>query len=159
MLTARMMSKLPTWINNWSFAHLDDTVAGGEANFTARLDKIDMRPLIPVIMNIVSYLTKQGSLRQHHTPCLTHEARIGMGKSITMFLRRARAKPKASMKVFGLILTLVWNVRRVVNDHIEHCRPKRHLRVIAYDRGAMLWINVQTNHVAVATAPKACAIY
>src|SRR5690242_9679222 len=91
MLTAAMVGKLPARIDDRSLPHFNNTIAGNESNLLGRLNKFHVRPLISVVMNIVHYFAEQGTFGPQHAPSLGHKGRIGMGETIVVLLRRARA--------------------------------------------------------------------
>ncbi len=58
VMTPRMMGCLPLGIYYRPFADLDDTIAGPEANHCSCVDKLNVRPLVPVVVHVI------GDLRQ-----------------------------------------------------------------------------------------------
>jgi len=54
-----MVRNLPLRIDNRRLPHLNDTIARGEARLSAGAYKINVRPLIPVIMDVIGDLAEQ----------------------------------------------------------------------------------------------------
>ena len=51
-----------TWVYYRPFTNLDDAIAGPKADFVSCVDKLDMRPLVPMVMHIVRDLGEQNAL-------------------------------------------------------------------------------------------------
>ena len=57
-----MMGNLPPWIDNRPLTNLDNAVTGLEPNFLSCQDKINVSPLVAMVVNIVCNLTKENTL-------------------------------------------------------------------------------------------------
>jgi len=62
MLPAGVVRVLPFGIDNRTFTDLDDAIARPEAGLSRSFDEVDMRPIIPVMMNVVGDLAEQNPL-------------------------------------------------------------------------------------------------
>jgi len=51
VLASAVVRDLPFRIDDRSFTHFDDAIAGDETRRLRRLDQIDMRPLVAMIVN------------------------------------------------------------------------------------------------------------
>ena len=67
MLASRMMCRLPSWVDYWPFANLHDAVASRETDRNSGIDKLDVRPLIAVMVNVVGSVAEQDAFRIKHT--------------------------------------------------------------------------------------------
>jgi len=62
-----MVSYLPARVNNWPFTYLDDHIAGAESYLRCRLHQLKMRPLHPVVVDVIGDLGKKNPLRLQHS--------------------------------------------------------------------------------------------
>ena len=81
VLAAAMMGHLPFRIDNRPFPDLDNAVASCESRLLRGLNKLHMRPLIPVVVNIISDFGEKHPLLPQYPICLAHERRIGLRKT------------------------------------------------------------------------------
>jgi hypothetical protein len=59
VLSAAVVRVLPLRVNDWPFANFDDAVTGHQTHSTGCVDKFNVRPLIPMMVNVVSDLAEQ----------------------------------------------------------------------------------------------------
>jgi hypothetical protein len=86
MLSSGVVSHFPLWINDGSFSHLDDAVASREANLPGCVDEIHMRPLVLVIVDVVSELAKQDALRLQNSVSFFDKCRVKVRETIPVLL-------------------------------------------------------------------------
>src|SRR5215831_7533354 len=82
MLAPAMVGIFPLRINDGSLPHLHNAVARQKANFPGSIQDLNVRPLIPVMMDVVCDLTEKYSLRPQYPVSLSQERRKGVGKRI-----------------------------------------------------------------------------
>jgi hypothetical protein len=63
MLPASVVRDLPFRVDNRTAPDLDDAVARTEARLSGGFDKIHMRPIVAVMMNVVGDLAEQDAFR------------------------------------------------------------------------------------------------
>ncbi|HEY6329093.1 MAG TPA: hypothetical protein VI756_07135 [Blastocatellia bacterium] len=133
-----MMGGIPLGINDRAAANLDDAIARTEANRCSRLDKINMRPLVAMIVDIVSNLAKQNPVILKHPIGLLDKGRVKVSKVVAMFFRRPQAKPKTDIEILLPVAALIRNMRGVTHNHVKEETSKGHGRIIANDGWPML---------------------
>ena len=69
---------LPPQVDYRAFPDFDDAVTGVKTGLGGRLNKVDVRPLKLVVMNIVGNLAKQYTIIPQDAVCLRNERRIGV---------------------------------------------------------------------------------
>jgi len=117
-----------------------------------------MCPLIPVMMNIVRDLAKQDPLRPQYPVSLSQERWKRVGKSIVILLRGTDDESKAFVEVFGLVLSLVRNVRRIVHNHIKATGPERHISIVTHNIRMTLRVDIETSNWPLSASPKPAAV-
>jgi hypothetical protein len=85
MLSAGMMGCLPSGVDDRPLTSLDDAVTGLESRFLSCKDKINMRPLVAVVMNVVRNLAKKNTLGLQNPKSFPNEWREGVGKTVSHF--------------------------------------------------------------------------
>ena len=63
------MGDVALGVNDRTIAGLDNTIARAEPSRRRGLNEIDMRPLIAMVVNVVSNLAKQNSVMLEHPIC------------------------------------------------------------------------------------------
>ena len=77
-----VVGDLPPGVYDRPFSHLDNAIAGAKARRCRGLDKVDVRPLKSVAVNVVSYLAEQYPIMLEDTVGFTHEWRESVGKVV-----------------------------------------------------------------------------
>jgi hypothetical protein len=111
-------------------------------------------PLVSVFVHVIRYLAQQNTLFDQYPPCLGHECRIGMSKCVAVFLRRARTQSEPRIKILGPIASLVWDMRRIIDHHIEGRRPEWNSGIVSADVRAVPRLDVQPDYRTGAVAPE-----
>ena len=62
MLPAGVVRVFPFGVDNRTFTDLDDAIAGAEAGLSRSFDEVHVRPIVPVMMNVVGDLAEQNPL-------------------------------------------------------------------------------------------------
>ena len=153
------MGNLPFRIDNRPFPDLDNAVASCESRLLRGLNKLHMRPLIPVVVNVISDFGEKHPLAPQYPISLAHECRIGMRKRVAVLLRSTRPETEPGIEVFRSIPSLIRDVRRIINHGVKAVGAKRHHPVVTANRRAILRIDVEADDLAPAVPPKAPAIY
>jgi hypothetical protein len=149
-----MMGNLPFRVNDWAFPDFYDAVAGAESDGPSSLNQVQMRPLITVSVNVIADLAKQDPLRLQDAICFPYERGVGMGETIAVLLGGTDRQAKAAIEILGPVLALIWYVGGIVDDHVEEGGAKRHVAIVANDLRPVSLINVETNNLPLAPAPK-----
>ena len=149
-----MIGGSPSRINDRTLADLDNAVTGTEPNSGRGLDKIDVRPLILMVVDIIGDLTKQDALGTKHPECFSRKGRIEMREVIAVLFRRAEPEPEARVKVLLLVPPLIRDVWRVVYDYIKGCVFERHRSIVGDNGRAVAPRYVQPNNFTFAAAPE-----
>src|ERR1700730_1321450 len=118
-----------------------------------------MRPLILMIVNVVSYLAEQNTIGLQDPHCFFNELRIKICERIAVLFWRAPAQTKPSIEVLLLVLALIGDMRRIIDDHIKDASRKRHCHVVADNRWAMYCRYVHPDDLALGSAPKSATVY
>ncbi len=159
MLAAGVMGRLPLRINDGAFTNLDNAVTRDETSISGCVDKFDMSPLIPMVMNVVSELAQQNAFFSQDAVCLSGERRERVRKRVAVLLGRLQHKAESLIKILLLIFPLIGNVRRVVHNHVEVAIWKRHIRIVPNHIGIKSGINVHASYRSFAAAPKSTSGY
>ena len=86
MLSPAMVRSLPFWIDDRAAPDFDNTVTRSESYLSRSFDKVDVRPLILVMVNVVGKLAKQNSFFPKHSPSFLQERVKGVGEGVLVFL-------------------------------------------------------------------------
>jgi hypothetical protein len=81
-----------------------------------------------------------------------------MGKIVSLFGRGCHDEPEPLVEILSLILALIRDVWRVVDDYVKRSIGKWHVVVIANDIRLMLRINVHAGHGPRTPDPESSAI-
>ena len=100
MLPPTVMSDLPSRVYDRPLANLDNAVASSEPNLLSGLNKLYVRPLVPVIMNVVGNLGEEDPLISQDPKSFANKPRIGVSKGVTVLFRRTGTEAEARLKVF-----------------------------------------------------------
>ena len=130
MLPPRMVSLFPFGVYNRPFSHFDDAIAGFESCHSGRLNKLHMRPLVTVIVNVVGDLAEENAFRLQDSKSLFNEWRICVREAVAQFLRGTITETKAGVKILGFVFSLIRDMRRIINDHVKRAVREGHSRVI-----------------------------
>ena len=130
MLPSRVVSLFPFGVYDRPFSNLDDAIAGFESCHSGRLNKLHMRPLVAVIVNVVGDFAKENAFWLQDTESLFNKWRIGVREAVAKFLRGTIAKTEAGVKILGFVFSLIWDMGRIINDHVKRAVREGHSRVI-----------------------------
>ena len=86
MLAPAVMGILPSGINNRTSADLDNAIAGSETGLSSGVYKVNMRPLVAVMVDVIHNLAEQNTLVFKNSIRFLSERRVGVSKGITSFL-------------------------------------------------------------------------
>ena len=125
-----MVSLFPFGIYDRSLSYFDDAIAGFKSRHSGRLNKLHMRPLVAVIVYVVGDLAKENAFWLQDSKSLSDEWRIGVREVVAQFLWGTITEAKASVKILGFVLSLIWDMGRIINDHVKRAVTEGHLRVI-----------------------------
>ena len=125
-----MVCCFPLRINNRPLAYFHDAVTGQEANFASGIYEFDMCPLITVMVNVIRDLCQQHTLRFQNPISLAQKGGERMREGVVILLRGTDYKTKACVEILGSVSPLIWNVRRIVDNHIEGLAAKWHGRIV-----------------------------
>src|SRR6266404_8424377 len=112
-----------------------------------------MRPLILMIVNVVGDLAEQNTVGPQDPHCFLNEQRVKIGERIAVLFWRALTQAKPNIEVLLLVLALIWNVRRIIDNHIKDASRKRHSQVVADNRWAMGGRDVHSDDLALGSPP------
>jgi hypothetical protein len=122
---------LPLRVNDGPLANLDNAITGNKSGLPCSVQQFHVCPLVPVVVNVVRYLTHQNALRAQDAKSLPEERWKGVRKRIPVLFRGAHYKPKALVEILSLVLPLIGDMRRVVKDDVEVLVRGKHIRVVA----------------------------
>ncbi|MBI4479436.1 MAG: hypothetical protein HY651_05395 [Acidobacteria bacterium] len=159
MLSPRMVSLFPLGIYDRPFSHFDDAIAGFESCRSGRLNKLHMRPLVAVIVYVVSNLAKENAFWLQDSESLFNKWRVGVRKAVAQFLRGTIAEPEASVKILGFVFSLIRDMGRIINDHVKRAVTEGHSRVIRNNGRLVLQLDVQAYDASLAAAPESASVY
>ena len=118
-MASAVVGLLPLRIDDRTSPNFDDAVAGPKARVNGSLDQLNVRPLVLVMVDIISNLAEQNPLVFQDAVSFSDERGVGMGEGVALFLRGFSAQPEALMKILLLVSPLVWDVRRIVNHYVK----------------------------------------
>lgn len=82
-----MVCLFPLRVNDWPFTNLHNAVARHEADFAGGVNEFYVRPLIPVMVNVVRDLAEQNAFALQYAMGFAKERWEGVSESIVIFLR------------------------------------------------------------------------
>ena len=132
-MPAGMVCLFPTRIRNRAFPNFHDAVAGCESNRNGRVYQFHVRPLEAVSVHVVSDFAEKNSLFLQNAMSFSDERRVHVGEVIALFERCLENEAETLVEILGLVLPLIRDVGRIVNDHIEAAVFEGHPSVIAND--------------------------
>ena len=159
MLPSRVVSFFPLGVYDRSFSHFDDAIAGFESCHSGRLNKLHMRPLVTVIVNVVGDLAEENAFRLQDSKSLFNERGISVREVVAQFLWGTITETKAGVKILGFVFPLIRDMGRIINDHVKRAVAEGHSRVIRNNRRLVLLLDVQANDAALAVAPETASIH
>ena len=112
-----------------------------------------------MVVNVIGDLAKQDALGFQHAVGFLDERRVGVGKSVALLLRGSKAQAESRVEVLGLVSSLVGDVRRVVNDHIEENGAERHFGIVTDHGRAVGWFDIHADDGTLAASPEAAAVH
>src|SRR5271157_4006868 len=81
-----------------------------------------------------------------------------MSKGVTVFLRGARTQSEPCIEILGPVASLVRNVRRIIDHHIEGRRPEWNSGIVCADVRAVTRLDVQPDYRSGAVPPEATTV-
>lgn len=158
MLAPAVMGILPSGIHNRTFADFDNAIAGSETGLSSGVYKVNMCPLVAVMVDVIHNFAEQNTLVFKNSIRFLSERRVGVRKGITPFLWRLPAQAKPLVKILLLVSALVRDVRWVVNHYVKEGIPKRSRGVIRHDGRAVVSDVVNANNSSGTTTPKSTSV-
>jgi hypothetical protein len=76
VLAARFMRLFPPRVNHAAFSDFDHAIARTKTDLCGGLKKIDMCPLITMVVNLIRYFTEQNSFRAPDAVSFRNERRV-----------------------------------------------------------------------------------
>ena len=119
MLTPAVMSSLPLGINDGTLANLNNAITWQKASSARRVNEFDVCPLIAMMVNIIADLAKEQPLGLKGPVRFFQEWWKRMRKRIVVLFRRPDNKSESPIKILSFVLSLVWNMGRIVNDYVK----------------------------------------
>jgi len=119
MVSPGMMSRFPSRRNNGALADFDDAITCRKPNSDCRLNKLDMGPLEPVIVHIISNFAKEHSFFNENSISLRDERGIEMSKIVALIRSGFEYESESAVEVLLPVLALIRYMGRVVDDDIE----------------------------------------
>src|SRR5579859_4211672 len=116
MLTAAVVRLLPLRVDDGSLADFHDAVTRREPDLAGGVNQFDVRPLVAMVVNVIRNLRQQDALILQQPMGFLEEGRERMRERVLVFLRRPEDKSEPSTEVLLVILSLIWDVRRVVHQ-------------------------------------------
>ena len=81
MLAPAVVGDLPLRVNDGPFADFDDAIASAEADSFGGMYKVDVGPLVPMVVNIVGDLGEQNAVRLKHAICFPSKGWVKVAKN------------------------------------------------------------------------------
>lgn len=119
MLTPRMMRVLPLRIDDRTLPDLHNAVAGGKPSGLGSIDELYMRPLVTMMVNVVCNFAEQYSFILEHSKGLSQKQWKRMREGVAIFLGGLQDETKSLVEIFFVVLTLIWDMRRIIYNNIE----------------------------------------
>ena len=119
VLTPAVMSSLPLGINDGPLANLNNAITWQKASSARRVNEFDVCPLIAMMVNIIADLAEEQPLGLKDPVRFFQEWWKRMRKRIVVLFRRPDNKSESPIKILSFVLSLVWNMGRIVNDYVK----------------------------------------
>ena len=130
MLASTVVGPLPLRVDDRTSPNFDDAVARPKARVNGSFDQLKVRPLVLVMVDIISNLAEQNPLVLQDAVSFSDERGVGVREVVALLLRGFSAQPEPLMKVLLLVPPLVWDVRRIVNHYVKKAVLERCGRVV-----------------------------
>lgn len=107
MLPSGVVGDFPSWVDNRAFSYFDYAITSLKTNAARCLHKVDMSPLVPMVVDVVGDFAEQNAFGLQNPVGFLHEGRISVGESVAILFWRAMTQSKARVEVLLFVTSLV----------------------------------------------------
>jgi hypothetical protein len=137
VLASAVVRHLPLGVDDWPLSNLYDAIARLESYVSSCLNKLDVSPLVAVVVDIVRDFAEQNTFEFQDPVCLLNKWGKGVSEGVTHFLKGSGPQAKSYSEILLMVLALVGNMRGIVHDYVKEVRLEGHSGVVGDHGGAV----------------------